>query len=397
MDEVARHLAGRADLDVRWTAFQDPRHLAAVRRMKAAGRLGGGPVVGPRASAAALGMVDRALARAGRTRFGGPVGRVRRALARRFLTRYYSPRRFADADVLHSPFCPLPPESGRRGGPVRVLTAYDLIPVKFPQWFDPGAQDGVRLAFESLTPRDWVACISASTRRDLLEFRPDLDPLRVRVTPLAAADRFRPVGDDAQIAAVRRRIGLPDGAPYFLSLCTLEPRKNLRHVVRAFAELRTRTDADPYLVLVGSKGWQFEELLGEIAAAGRAGGGGSRVIATGFLPDGDLPAIYAGATAFVYLSLYEGFGLPPLEAMQCGTAVVTSDNSSLPEVVGDAGVMLPAGDREALVQTLSRLLEDRVYRDRLAAAGRERAAQFTWDRCGAQTVQLYQDAAAAAD
>ena len=215
---------------------------------------------------------------------------------------------------------------------------------------------------------------------------------------MAAAEQFRPAPDDDRAAAVRRRVGLPDGAPYFLSLCTLEPRKNLRHVVRAFAALRETTDADPYLVLVGSEGWQFEELLEDIAAVGRNAvgrGAGGRVIATGFLPDEDLPAVYSGAAAFVYMSLYEGFGLPPLEAMQCGTAVIVSDNSSLPEVVGEAGVLLPADDLDGLVEAMRRVLEDAGHRDRLAAAGLARAALFNWDRCGEQTVTAYRDAVAA--
>ena len=266
--------------------------------------------------------------------------------------------------MLHSPFFPLPPVSAGRPHLARVLTAYDLIPLKLPHLFEWNEQANVRVGFEGLTAEDWVLCISESTRRDLLEFRPDLDEDRVRVTPLAADDRFRPCDDPDRLAAVRATVGLPPDAPYFLSLCTLEPRKNLRHVLRAFRDVSAGTDADPYLVLAGAKGWQFDELLADVADLGR-----DRVLTPGFLPDDDLPALYSGATAFVYMSLYEGFGLPPLEAMRCGAAVVTSDNSSLPEVVGDAGVLLPCDDRDALAATMRRLLDDPAERDRLSGGG----------------------------
>jgi glycosyltransferase involved in cell wall biosynthesis len=236
-----------------------------------------------------------------------------------------------------------------------------------------------------------VLTISESTRRDLLGYRPDLAPERVVVTELAASDRFYPHRDPEEARAIRARYGVPE-APYFLSVATLEPRKNLQHVVRCFARWAAQEKVDDVnLVLVGEKGWGYEELMAEIETLGALR---DRVIVTGRAEDEHLAALYSGGLAFAYLSHYEGFGLPPLEAMQCGVPVITSDRSSLPEVVGDAGLLLDPEDTDGLCAAFDRVWKDDDLRARMAAASLERARRFSWRRCLEDTLAAYRRAAA---
>jgi glycosyltransferase involved in cell wall biosynthesis len=238
----------------------------------------------------------------------------------------------------------------------------------------------------SLTPDDWVLCISEATRQDLLGLRPDLHPERVGVTHLAAADHFQPDMRPERWAEVQRKYGLPD-QPYMLTLSTLEPRKNIGMVIRCFGRLVAAGKlGDMKLVLVGTKGWMMESIFSELASLGVLR---DRVLVTGFVEDGDLAPIYSHAEMFVYPSLMEGFGLPPLEAMQCGIAVIASNTSSLPEVVGEAGITVCPSDEDALSQAMTGLHDDAGLRQRLASAARARAAKFSWKRCASETVAAY--------
>jgi glycosyltransferase involved in cell wall biosynthesis len=146
-------------------------------------------------------------------------------------------------------------------------------------------------------------------------------------------------------------------------------------------------DDDTYLVLVGPKGWQIDELINDLARADD-----SKVITAGYVADEDLAPLYGGAIAFVYPSLYEGFGLPILEALQCGTPVIASDNSAIPEVVGDAGILVRADSRDELADAMLRVSGDAALRSTLVSAGLARSKHFSWQRCGDSTVQAYRDA-----
>jgi glycosyltransferase involved in cell wall biosynthesis len=234
-----------------------------------------------------------------------------------------------------------------------------------------------------------VVAISESTKRDVcsvLRIRPE----RVFVAPLAAEPGiFYECNDQEKRVAVRRRCKIPDG-PYLLSLCTLEPRKNLASLVRAFCRMaRQHPELKLSLVLVGAAGWHSESL--DRALAGAAGLR-DRIILPGYVPDADLASLYSGAHAFAYLSEYEGFGLPPLEAMQCGVPVIASGTTSLPEVVGDAGVLVNPQDETAVAEALCRLCRDEAWRQDLGARGKVRASMFTWQRCVDNVMATYQAA-----
>jgi glycosyltransferase involved in cell wall biosynthesis len=294
------------------------------------------------------------------------------------------------ADVYHSPVYALPEARARVRRVRYFLTVYDVIPLLFPQFSSWGGEAWIRHILASLGPDDHVLAISEHTRRDLLNACPQIAPEHVRVTPLAADPaRFYRCDDAAQVAAVRGRYGVPD-APYVLSVGTLEPRKNIPRLIQSFADLvRSEQVGDLHLVLTGSKGWDYDAIFAEV---GRLDGLRERIVFTGYVADADLAALYTGALAFVYPSFYEGFGLPPLEAMQCGTPVITSNTSSLPEVVGDAGVMVDPNDGAALAQAILDLYGDSSRRADLAARATARAAQFTWDRFADQTVGAYRSA-----
>jgi glycosyltransferase involved in cell wall biosynthesis len=204
------------------------------------------------------------------------------------------------------------------------------------------------------------------------------------VTPLAA-DRsvFYRVADPDIRRAARLRYGIGDH-PYLLTLSTIEPRKNLAHLIRCFAQLAAGPDGDDRLrlVIVGASGWKTEAIFEEVE---RVGAVRERIIFTGYVPDSDLAALYSGADAFAYCSHYEGFGLPVLEAMCCGAPVVTTTGGAIPEVAGDAALMVDATDGVGLVTAL------RAARGnaRLREAGLARAAEFTWSRTVGLTVDVY--------
>jgi glycosyltransferase involved in cell wall biosynthesis len=264
----------------------------------------------------------------------------------------------------------------------RVLTMYDVIPLQFPEWFEDGAAARMRATLATVRPdRDWIVCNSSRVRLDISE-RLTFDPARIVVIPLAADRRvFHPVDDREVIADVRRRYGLGD-KPYVMSVCTIEPRKNLAHLIRSVASLFDEpAHRDLQLVLVGAMGWKTSAAVEAYETSPVR----DRIHLTGFVPDPDLAPLYAGAEAFVYPSRYEGFGLPVLEAMQCGVPVVTTTGGALPEVAGPAALIVDPDDRDALVNAITRARGSRE----LAADGLRRASAFTWAHTLDLTVAAY--------
>jgi glycosyltransferase involved in cell wall biosynthesis len=287
-------------------------------------------------------------------------------------------------DVLHSLRTPLPP-AGRISARARALTIHDLIPLLHPEWMYPTAEAEVRAIAASILPEDFVVANSRATAADVSTLL-GIDPERIFVTPFAAARAvfYREESPDA-IVAVASRYGI-DGR-YFLSLCTLEPRKNLLHLLRCFHRLIQQEQLPGLrLVLVGAVGWKTDPLFALLQQHAELR---ARVVLAGYVPDADLAALYSGATAFVYPSLYEGFGLPVLEAMQCGAPVISSNASSLPEVLGDAGLLVPPTDPDALSGAMLSLASDDALVTDLSLRGRQRAERFSWDRTALATVEAY--------
>ena len=295
------------------------------------------------------------------------------------------------ARLYHSPFLPIPEQYLQAKHLKRCLTIYDLIPILHPEYFISQPVP-VQQAIDAMRPHDYFFVISHSTKRDLCRYRPDIDPNRVFVTHLAAdSDVFYPVTDEIHIRTIGEKYSIPN-APYFLSLSTLEPRKNIEMVIRSFARLKQQQFAgNANLVLVGKKGWDFETIFSTLEKYDFIR---SQVIFTGYVPDTDLAALYSGSMSFIYVSHYEGFGLPPLEAMQCGVPTITSDNSSLPEVVGDAAIMINSKDEAGLCQAMLELYNDPVLRAEMSRRSLAQAARFSWENTASQTIQGYKIALA---
>ena len=282
--------------------------------------------------------------------------------------------RRAGAGLLHGVHYELP----LRSGLPQVVTVHDLTLLTHPEWHEASKVRyfgwAMRRAVATATR---VLCVSATTAADLTE-RLGVPSDRVDVTPLGTD--LRPAAD-SQVAELRRRLGL-DG-PYLLGLGTVEPRKDLPTLVRAFAALAA--ELPHRLVLAGLPGWGAGELEAAVAASGVA----DRILVTGYVADADKAALLTGADVFAYPSRYEGFGLPVLEAMACGTPVVTTTGGSLPEVAGDAATLIDPGDEDALAAAIAKLATDPPARQDAAARGLARAASFTWKRCAELTATAY--------
>lgn len=275
------------------------------------------------------------------------------------------------ADVFHSPWSPISRQVMHSTHLRKFLTVYDIFHLKLLKGVDPDV---------------WPLCISQSTKNDLCDYF-KFDPSRVSVTPLAASPNlFYHCTDNEKIASIRKKYRIPD-APYFLSVNTLVPRKNIAHSIRCFAKLvQEQNIKDLYFVLVGANGFDYEKTLEMISRCPTVK---DRVILAGYVNDDELAALYSGALAFVYPSLYEGFGLPPLEAMQCGIPVITSNTSSLPEVVGDAGIMLDPEDVDGLCDSMFKIYSRPTLRETMSSKSSQQAKLFTWERCVQETVEAY--------
>ena len=268
------------------------------------------------------------------------------------------------------------------GGP-SVVTVYDLSFIRHPERLNASRRLYLRwITASSCRRARRVIAISESSKREmnaLLSIALD----RIDVAPPGVGPDFRPL-PRRMVENFRQCEGLPER--FMLFVGTLEPRKNLDMLLRAYAQLPQRGAVK--LALVGDRGWLYEPILALIEELGLH----DDTLMPGYISGESLPLWYNSSELFVYPSLYEGFGLPLLEAMACGTAVVAADATSLPEVVGPAGVLVPPSDVAAWVRALSRLLDDHVARADYGARGQERAASFTWERTAKQTVLTYRRA-----
>ncbi len=264
-----------------------------------------------------------------------------------------------------------------------VLTVHDLIYREFPASVPPRFRTFMRLVLPRVARRaDRVIVPSHCTAREVVKhFGVEAD--RLRVVPYGPGNDLRRVRDEAAVGAVLRKYGVR--RPYVVSVCRAYPHKNLAGLLRAFAVLRAGGRRDVRLVLVGERlGSELDRLSTELAL-------GDAVIFTGFAGQDELSALYSGADLFAFPSLAEGYGLPVLEAMACGTPVVASNASAVPEAVGDAGLVADARDPEAFAAALARVLDGADLRRRLADAGRARAASFSWEKTALATVAVYRE------
>ncbi len=287
-------------------------------------------------------------------------------------------------DLFHSPDFVLPPVlSGRK-----VLTVHDLSFLRVPECAHPV----LRRYLERVVPRsvrraDLVLADSSNTRNDVIELL-GVPAERVRVVYPGVEARFHPVTDEELLSAVRLRYRLE--RPFILGLGTLEPRKNYVGLVEAFARLRARYGVPHQLAIVGGRGWLYEPIFERVHSLGLE----AEVRFLGHADDDDLPAILSLAACLAYPSFYEGFGIPVLEGMACGTPVVTARGSSLPEAGGEAALYVDPHDVDGLAECLYRALTDEPLRGALRAGGLARVQEYTWERAGRALLEAYRWVAA---
>jgi glycosyltransferase involved in cell wall biosynthesis len=285
-------------------------------------------------------------------------------------------------DVLHvqftaPPFCPCPV----------VVSIHDLSFEHLPQTFNRRSRTQLRLTVRHSAKRAArIISLSEHTRRDIIETY-GIAADRVNAIPLAAPPHFAPVKDNRELQRVRHNYGIQ--GDYILSVGSIQPRKNLARLVKAYASLRGDNSADklPKLVLVGKCAWMYDETLRALDETGIR----ETAVLTGYVPQADLPALYSGALCFVYPSYFEGFGLPPLEAMKCGAPVIVGNKTSLPEVVGDAALAVDPLDVEAIASAMRRLINDPALRKELSVKGQTRADAFDWRETARKTLAVYKE------
>ena len=264
-----------------------------------------------------------------------------------------------------------------------VVTILDLTFLRMPGAFGRSNRAYLRSMVRAAARRaDRIIAISEATRQDVIRFL-QVAPEKVVTVYCGVEPRYQPLADRPGVAELREKYDLPDR--FILYLGTIEPRKNLIRLVDAYAALRRKRVTDWPLLLVGGRGWGYEAILDRVAGSGVA----DAIRFVGFVPEHEMPLWYNAAALFVYPSGYEGFGLPVLEALASGTPSVVSDRSSLPEVAGNAAVLVDPTDVQAIANGMERVLEDASLRSRLAHEGPRQASRFTWQRMAEETVSIY--------
>jgi glycosyltransferase involved in cell wall biosynthesis len=284
-----------------------------------------------------------------------------------------------DIDILHSPHYTSPVFTKVS----RVVTFHDMTFYTLPKvhtFFK-------RLLFKiymkiSSKIADKIVTVSESTAKDVEKIL-DVSSNKTCVTYNAKKDMYKPINNQENIVEVCSKYNIRDN--YVLFVGTLEPRKNIKTLIKSYSKLIKEINKEIKLVVVGKKGWMYKEIFELMRSLGID----NQVIFTGFADLEDLPYLYNGAEVFVYPSIYEGFGIPVLEAISCGTPTITSNVSSMPEVIGDAGITVNPNDVDELKDAIKRIIEDDDLKEQFRKQGIEQAKKFTWKNCAKDTLQVY--------
>ena len=289
---------------------------------------------------------------------------------------------FGKNDLTHFFNYIVPPHVGGR----TVVTVHDMVYRAYPETVRSRTRHMLDLGMvTSMKRADRIVTDSEFSKSEIIKYYPQFQD-KLRVVPCGVdLERFRRVTDAHKIAQVREKYGI--SGDYFLYLGTLEPRKNLVNLITAYAAYAKSYDAPALLVLAGAKGWLYDEIFARVQELGLE----NRVLFTQYIDSADMCSLMSGALAFTFPSVYEGFGMPPLEAMACGTPVLVSDAASLPEVTGDTAVIVKAEDVDSITAGLCTLHEDAALRERLSREGLERAKGFTWDKSASILYKVYQE------
>jgi len=265
----------------------------------------------------------------------------------------------------------------------KVVTVFDIIPIVDPKNHRFASYVSHSLLLKWVIRRvDKVLAISDKTKQDLITYL-NVPENKIVVTLLAADKQYCKINNSKLIDNVKHKYGI--SSPYILYVGTLEPRKNVPALLEAYAKIKKKIPHK--LVIVGKKGWKYKKIFETIDRLRL----NDDVLFTGYVLNEDLPALYNGADLFVYPSFYEGFGLPPLEAMQCGCPVITSNTSSLPEVVGNGGIMVNPNNISELSKHMEMVLKNKNLRQKLIKSGLKQAKKFSWEKCARETLKVYEE------
>jgi len=282
-------------------------------------------------------------------------------------------------DLLHSPVSAIPILAPCK----TVLTVHDLTFKIYPktmQWWDRFYWDF--FIYQGIKRTTRIITDSIHTKKELIKYY-NISENKILVIPLCCSSEFYISSNNLSLNRIKQKYNI--NRPYILFVGTLEPRKNISALLKAFCIAKQKGNFKHSLVITGRKGWLYDDIFRIIKELKIE----NDVMFTGFIPDEDLPSLYHGADLFVYPSLYEGFGLPVLEAMACGIPVITSNSSSLPEVVGDAGILVDPQDVEGLARVILKVLSNKALSDELAHKGKLQAQWFTAERMARETIRVY--------
>lgn len=293
-----------------------------------------------------------------------------------------------DVDVVFSPYCKINDQIHKTGIPCYTLL-HDCIPLVLPEYFDNTAKSWFINLFNSLNEKEYYFANSNYTKQDFLKFCPALDKDKITVIPLSTNIEYKPNKDKIQLTMAKKKYNIPQDKKYIFSLCSLEPRKNLIRAVRTFLLFIEKHQIDDIVFVLGGSAYagfieRFEKEVPKYKEHK------DKIIRAGYVDDEDLEILYSNAEWFVYTSQYEGFGMPPLEAMSCGCPVITSNNSSLPEVVGNAGIKIDWDSDEQHISAYEKYYFDAKYRQTMAQKGLKQATKFSWQKAADIMVKTFQ-------
>lgn len=292
-------------------------------------------------------------------------------------------------DVYFSPYYIIPQEFVNNKKLKRFLFLHDVIPVVLNEFYGKMnfAKNWYTDLLNSLNQNDYYFANSECTKRDFVKYAPNIDPEKITVTYLGVNENFYQEKNSEKIAAIRKKYNIPEDKKYIFSLCTLEPRKNLVFAIKNFIEFIKKNNIEDFVFVLGGGHWDkfLPQLEKEISDLNDYK---DKILKIGYVDDEDLAGLFSGAEMFVYPSIYEGFGMPVLEAMQCGCPVITSDVSSLPEVIGDAGIKINPKDNDELIAAYEKMYFDEDFRHECVKKGLERAKLFSWKSCVDKMVEV---------
>ena len=257
---------------------------------------------------------------------------------------------------------------------------YDVICLLYPEYFDPNTIiNYMQPMIESLRAERYYFAISENTAKDFIKYTSQISPNNIQTIPLSTNLKYKPNKDVKLFEKVQEKYNIPLNKKYLFSLCSLEPRKNLIRAVKTFIQFIEKNNIEDLVYILGGSAWEgfIEKLEKELPNYEKYK---HKIIRAGYVDDEDLEILYSNAEWFVYTSQYEGFGMPPLEAMACGCPVITSNNSSLPEVVGDGGIMIDWDSDEQHIQAYEKYYYNKQFRDDMAQKGLERSKLFSWTK-----------------